>query len=259
MTSFEAPVREAGVFLAEYTAWLWSCGATCIRTEKNVTRMADAFAMDADVSIMPGHVQVSVCPRTGDGETILLTRRIRPCGINFSMNASLSRLSWEVADGKADFATAVRRMEAIVATPPTDRREVLMLASLANASFCRLFGGDATAMLVVFIATMAGFGIRQRMLACGRDIRLTFLVCAFVSSAVSAGAYIFQWGATPEIAIGTSVLYLIPGVPYINAVSDLIDRHYLCAMSRFADAVVLTACLSAGLCAGMWALGMKFF
>ena len=69
----------------------------------------------------------------------------------------------------------------------------------------------------------------------------------------------FGIGSTPEIALGTSVLYLIPGVPYINAVSDMIDRHYLCAFSRFADAVVLTACLSAGLCGGMLVLGLRWF
>ena len=66
-------------------------------------------------------------------------------------------------------------------------------------------------------------------------------------------------GTTPEIALGTSVLYLIPGVPYINAISDIIGRHYLCALSRFMDACVLTCCLSAGLCIGMFILGLNWF
>ncbi len=69
----------------------------------------------------------------------------------------------------------------------------------------------------------------------------------------------FGWGTTPEIALGTSVLYLIPGVPYINAISDIIGRHYLCALSRFMDACVLTCCLSAGLCIGMFILGLNWF
>ena len=33
-------VSESGEFLAEYTAWLWGCGATAIRIEKK--RRADS-------------------------------------------------------------------------------------------------------------------------------------------------------------------------------------------------------------------------
>ncbi len=112
------------------------------------------------------------------------------------------------------------------------------------------------AMCVVFFATLAGFYLKQIMLGYNRDIRFTFLCCAFFSAAISAGAYVFGWGQTPEIAMATSVLYLIPGVPYINSASDLIDGHYLCAFSRFTDACVLTACLSAGLCGGILLFGI---
>ncbi|MDE6360936.1 MAG: threonine/serine exporter family protein, partial [Muribaculaceae bacterium] len=142
---------------------------------------------------------------------------------------------------------------------PTPPGEVLLLTSLANASFCRLFGGDLTAVAMVFIATLAGFKLKQIMMADKRDIRVVFLCCAFFSAAICAGAHIFDLGKTPEIALGTSVLYLIPGVPYINSVSDLLASHYLCAFSRFVDALVLTACLSVGLCAGMYLLGLRMF
>ena len=114
-------------------------------------------------------------------------------------------------------------------------------------------------MLIVFISTLAGYRLKQVMLEDKRDVRLTFLCASFFSAALSAGGHIFGIGATPEIAVSTSVLYLIPGVPYINAVSDMLDRHYLCAFSRFTDAVILTVCLSAGLCAGLFMLGLKWF
>ena len=113
---------------------------------------------------------------------------------------------------------------------------MLILTSLANASFCRLFGGDFVAMLIVFVSTMAGFRLKQIMLEHKHDVRLTFLCCSFVSAVLSAGGHIFNIGATPEIALGTSVLYLFPG--------------------PFMDAVILTACLSLGLCAGMLIMGL---
>lgn len=251
-------LKETASFLAEYAALLSGCGATSIRIEKNTGRMARAFGVNFDIFIMPAHVSVSVW-NTDRTEAIVAQSKTASCGISFTLNAALSRLSWEVSDNHLDISTTTGRFEKIRKTKPTGKWEVLILTSLANASFCRLFGGDWMAMLIVFVSTVAGYRLKQIMLEDNRDIRLTFLCSSFFSAALSAGGHIFNIGTTPEIAVGTSVLYLIPGVPYINSVSDMIYRHYLCAFSRFLDAFVLTACLSAGLCAGMLLLGLKWF
>ena len=197
-------------FLGEYAAWLLGCGATCIRIEKNINRMARAFGVDAGVAIMPRHIEIYARSPHGDLALPVVIRQAPHCGLNFTVNTRLSRLSWEVADGKIGYDEAVSRFAEITAAPPTPRNEVLLLASMANASFCRLFGGDLTAVLVVFVATLAGFKLKQMMMADRRDIRLVFLCCAFFSAAICAGAHIFEWGSTPEIALGTSVLTSSP-------------------------------------------------
>lgn len=251
-------LRETAAFLAEYASLLAGCGSTCIRIEKNTRRMAEAFGVNLDIFIMPAHVTVSVW-NTDRARAEMALRKTASCGISFDLNTHLSRLSWEVADNRLSLSAAKERFERIKTTKPTGKWEVLILTSFANAAFCRLFGGDQFAMLTVFVSTLAGYRLKQIMLEDGRDIRLTFLCASFFSASISAGGHIFNIGATPELALGTSVLYLIPGVPYINSVSDMIYRHYLCAFSRFFDAAVLTACLSAGLCVGMLMLGLKWF
>lgn len=250
-------LRGIASFLADYASLLSGCGATAIRIEKNTRRMAAAFGLDFDIFIMPAHVSVSLW-RTDRSEAVVAQRHTASCGISFNLNARLSRLSWEVADNHMTPAEAVKRFERIRAVKPTSKWEVLLLTSLANSAFCRLFGGDASAMLIVLITTLIGYRIKQVMLEAKRDIRLTFLCASFFSASLSAAGDIFSIGDTPEIALATSVLYLIPGVPYLNSVSDLIYRHYLCAFGRFLDAVVLTACLSGGLCAGMLLIGLKW-
>ena len=251
-------MRDIAAFLADYASLLSGCGATCIRTEKNTRRLAAAFGVEADLCIMPTNVYISVWDKdTANSHTAL--RKISERGINFNLNAKLSRLSWEVSDNHIDLETASKRFAKISETKPTGKWEILVLTSLANASFCHLFGGDPMAMLIVFISTLAGYRLKQIMLEDKRDVRLTFVCSSFFSAALSAGGQIFNIGTTPEIAVSTSVLYLIPGVPYINAVSDMLYRHYLCAFSRFMDAAILTVCLSVGLCAGLFMLGLKWF
>lgn len=251
-------LNVAAAFLADYAALLSGCGATCIRIERNTRRMAGSYGMGFDIVIMANHVTVTVW-KENPADACVAVRRTAACGTSFSLNARLSRLSWEVADNGLDIAASIERFEAIRLTKPTAGRQVLLLTSAANASFCRLFGGDWAAMLIVFLTTLAGYRLKQIMLEDHRDIRLTFFCASLFSAALSAGGQIFGIGATPEIALATSVLYLIPGVPYINSVSDMLYRHYLCSFGRFMDAAVLTMCLSAGLCAGMLIVGLKWF
>lgn len=251
-------VKEACLFLSEYAAWLLGCGATCIRIEKNVHRMANAWQMTVQIIILPGHIHLVVWDQPHE-HSYSNIERIRHTGINFYVNTRLSNLSWGVADRSMDFAEARYAMDRIVHTPPLSPWVVWLLASLANASFCRLFGGDLPSMFIVFLATLTGFRLKQVMLEDGIDVRITFLCCAFFSSVIGAAGHVFSWGETPELALGTSVLYLIPGIPYINSVSDLLDGHYISSFSRFMNAAVLTACLSVGLCGGLLLMNIQWF
>lgn len=250
--------REVAIFIAEYASWLWASGATCIRIEKNVFRMQKAFGVDADVSIMPRHIHVTAWNQERS-ESFSIVRRNLKSLISFDINTQMSKLSWDVADERCSFQEALQRFEEIKQTKPASPTMVLLLASLANASFCRLFGGDLISMLLVFVSTLCGYRMKQTLLEERIDVRFVFLCSSFVSAVISAGAHLFGWGETPEIALASSVLYLIPGIPYINAVSDMLDGHYICSFCRLMDGLVLTVCLSIGLCCGLFLMNLNWF
>lgn len=261
MTSETAPesTRKIALFLAAYCARLLACGATCMRIEKNASRIAAAYGKDIEVTIMPRHVQIALWD-AGHADGTIAIDPIGHTAISFDINTRLSRLSWDIADGKTDFAGTCRRFDTIIHTPSSGgTRPMSLLVALANASFCRLFGGDALAMGIVAVATLAGFYLKQVLTAAHIDSRAAVAACAFVSAVLGATDSLFAIGTTPAVALGTSVLYLVPGIPLINSFSDAIYRHYLCALSRFTDAVVTTCCLSAGLCSAMLLMGTGMF
>ncbi len=237
-------------FLAEYASWLAGCGATCIRLEKNVGRIAATFGMSVEIAVMPRHIHLSVWD-AAHTEVVTAISSAKAIPISFDINTRLSRLSWDIADRHCDFAGAVRQLQEITRPGRQNKCLLIVAVSLANAAFCRLFGGDWPAMTVVGLATAAGFWLKGEMLGRHCDLRLTVFVCAFVSAVLSAAAMLFSLGTTPLTAIATSVLYLVPGIHFLNSFSDLIYRHYICSISRFFDAAVITCCLSAGLCAAM--------
>lgn len=251
-------LKAVCTFLSDYAARLLGCGATCIRVDKNVRRMAEAWEVEAELTVLPANVLLTVSDRE-HSHSYTCNARVRSAAISFFLNTGLSKLSWNVVEEGIDVATATERMNALGNGHATHPAAMLVLTAAANASFCRLFGGDAPSMLIVFLATLAGFGLKQVMLADKADFRLTTLASAFFSSVIGSAGYVFGIGETPELALGTSVLYLIPGIPYINSVSDLLDGHYLCSFSRFMHAAVLTVCISLGLCGGLLLMSRQWF
>lgn len=250
--------RDLCLFLLEYSAWLLGSGSTCIRLEKNVQRIAQTYGMNVELSIMPRHIHMTVWEK--DREKMFTSIvSVRHTSISFNIITRLSELSWAIADRKIDFGDIRMQFESIIKSDTQNKWLVLLLVTCANASFCRLFGGDYMAMITVGGATMAGYYLKTLLLGMGWDIRVVFLLCAFVSSVLGATDLLFSIGGTPAISIGTSVLYLVPGIPFLNSFSDMLYRHYICAFSRFVDALILTCCLSIGLCGGMLLMNAGMF
>lgn len=251
-------LKDVCLFLTDYSSWMLGCGATCVRLEKNVTRIAKAYNKTVDITIMPRHVHISV--RDIDSEDFVTSvATIRHTPISFNINTRLSELSWAIAEHRISLKEAYSRFRQTTSSDTQSQWLVLALVSIANASFCRLFGGDLIAMATVFFATLGGYWLKTRMLACNIDLRVTVIACSFVSAVIGATDSLFSIGNTPEIALGTSVLYLVPGIPLLNSFSDMLYRYYICAISRFFDAVIIIGCLSIGLCAAMFLMNVGMF
>ncbi len=250
--------KDVCLFLADYAVSLLGCGATCIRLVKNVERMAATFGKKVELTIMPRHIHITVWhPHCDDIFTSIASVKNMP--ISFSLNTRLSELSWNVADDGLTLAEAKRKFHEIINSDKANPWMTLLLASFANASFCGIFGGDLIAMIIVFLATAFGFNLKQMLAARHVDARVIVFLCAFVSSVIGATDCLFGFGQTPKVAEATSVLYLVPGIPFINSFSDLLYKHYICAFSRFTDALVLTGCLSLGLWLGMRLMDVGMF
>ncbi|MDD7317173.1 MAG: threonine/serine exporter family protein [Prevotella sp.] len=192
-------LNKVGCFLSAYSALLLRSGATCTRLEQNVGRMAKAWNLSADITIMPRHVTLSVTSGGGD-RTGIFTESTSNLAISFEKITRLSQMSWEVADNGWDIEKAESNFNDISMISPTNKWRVLLAVSCANGAFCRLFGGDMTAVAVVFVATFCGYYLKQLMLSKKIDTRIVFIVCAFVSSVLACADSLFSLGGTPRNA-----------------------------------------------------------
>lgn len=258
-TTTSSNFKDIAHFLSQYAAVMLASGGTSARCEKTIHRIAAAYGVAAEIIILPHTVTVTVWNES-HSHAFSVGEKLPGTGLNFYIISRLSHLSWDIRDLRLTLEKAKAEMQEILTKPRLNAWLVTLQTGLANASFCRLFDGDWKAMLIVFIATVEGFWIKNALHREWKwDMRLAVLCAACCSAVIASAGFIFHCTSTPDIALGTSVLYLVPGIPYINSVSDLIHGHLLCCISRFIEASVLTACLGIGLSVGIILMNIQYF
>lgn len=249
-------IHEMSDFLLDYAISLMGAGSHTARIVRNVVRIAEAGGYEAHLTIFQKNISMMIKEKS-TGETLTGIRRIKPMALNFNIISELSALSWEAYDQPISLSVIRSKYDEIMSIPRLSRWVVLFLVACANASFCKLFGGDWIAMLLVFIGTLVAFFARQEMMKYHFNHFIVFISAAFISSIITAAGVIWNLGDTPQIALATSVLFLIPGVPLINSIMDILEGFVLAGMSRLINATILIICISIGLFFTMSILGIN--
>jgi uncharacterized membrane protein YjjP (DUF1212 family) len=231
-------------FVAEYAAHLMGCGIHTSRVIRNTKRIGEALNFDLKISVFQKSIILTILDNESQ-HTFSEVVEIPNLPISFKHNSELSALSWEAVDNQLNFEQIKEKYYQIISAPRMNALLLLLLVGLANASFCRLFKGDWLSMFIVFLATVAGFFVRTQLQKRKVNHYIIFIVSAFVASFCSSAALFFD--TTSGIALATSVLYLIPGVPLINGIIDIVEGHTLTGISRLVNALLLIACLAIGL------------
>lgn len=231
-------------FVAEYATYLLGSGVHTSRVIRNSQRIGKSQGIDIQLSAFQKSI-VMTAHDDSTGENITRVVGIPALPISFERNSDLSALSWEAVDEHLSLDEIRARYERLITKPSIDPIFVLLTVGLANASFCRLFGGDWTAMSIVFTSTLVGFATKQRMQAHKVNHFIIFILSAFIASLCASAALSFD--CTAEICLATSPLFLVPGVPLINGIIDILDGHVLIGFSRIVNAMSLIVCIAVGL------------
>lgn len=244
-------------FIRQFSASLLAAGGRTTRVDRTASRIARAYGYDVELAIFTRHYTLSIYrmdnPDRGRHTAVC---PCAPDSPNFAHVTQLNRLSWRIADEGLPLDAAWREYATICALPGINPLLLPLLVACANACFCGLFAGDAVAMAFTGVATWLAFNLRQKLLYWGMDAKLTFFLCALVASLVASLDLLLHVGSTPQTGMAASVLFLIPGVPLINSMMDLLDGHFLMGIARFLHAGILILCIALGLGVTMMLVGV---
>jgi len=222
-------------------------GAESELVEHHVRACGEALGCRWD-AVLVTYNALLVTERSGDGYQTKL-RRVGPRAVDMTLLETVSRLSRQVTSGQlssAQLREALRELESPRRHYPPAL--TIVAVGLACAAFSRLFQGDWAAFATTFVGTAAAMLVRHYY-AKRKPNRLFFVaVSAFVAGGIVGGLQtLFGLSATPAAAIVSSVLMLVPGVPAINAVQDVIRGHLGVALARGAEAVTIVLAAALGL------------
>jgi len=234
---------------------LMSNGASTGRVRNTVNRIAEALGYDVELLITSRSLMLTVTEENGSDYTSSV-RRTPPHGVNFRIVSGISRMSWRVIEEKLTIAQINDEINRLTSLPHYPRLVVLSFVALAGASFCRLFGGEGWELIVTFAATFFGLFIRQEAIKKRFNPYLAIVFASFAASMVSGLSVKLGIGDTPEHALATSVLFLIPGVPLINSLTDIIDGNTLNGIVRGANGFVMAFAIALGLMMAMQIYGI---
>ncbi|WP_233707797.1 threonine/serine exporter family protein [Helicobacter aurati] len=245
-TTTRASIEELADFLSLYATSLLANGAYTSRIVRCTKRIGDSFGYEVNMIIWLKYITLNIAQKDNYNNR---RTRVAPnslVSMNLRIISDLSALSWQIYDNRITLKEANIRFQHIMSVKNHSFIATLFFASLANATLCKLFNGDLGALLCVFVGTLVGFSLRFILNKLQIDVRGILVLVAFASSFTAYLGVSIGITSTPEIAVGCSIIYLIPGMQIINALVDILHEYTLMAVSRGINMCVWLTCIAIG-------------
>jgi uncharacterized membrane protein YjjP (DUF1212 family) len=229
---------------------LLQSGAESQQVEETVHRLGTGLGCDwLDILVSPNALVITAI---SDGEFRTKVRRVVNIGVNLQVVVEVSALVQRVLAGELDrqeLRSALQRISSF--QPGYSRWAVALMVGIACAAFSSLFGGDAIIFAITFVASGAAMLLRQELQQWHFNPFLTVVITAFAASGIASIAPLLRLGNQPQLALISAVLLLVPGVPLINSVQDLLKGYMLTGIARGVTGGVIAACIALGLLLAM--------
>ena len=252
----ESPSLEPLAMLAlDAGRMLMETGASASSVEDLVRKVAHGLGAET-VDLRIGYASLAMTVFQGH-HGITRMRRVGHLGVNMRLAQEI----WLLADRVSERSLSVQQARAeldriATGTPRYSPWTTAVAVGLACASFGRLLDVDWPAVGPIFLASTAGQYLRHTLLKHRINVYLCVALTALVSSLI--GSFGAHWSGSKTIttAMLASVLLLVPGIPAVNAQSDILDGHPTLGSARAVTVIMTLIFMAAGLWIGPMLLGV---
>lgn len=220
-------------------------GGDTARTSATIRRMALALgASRADTVVSSLNIGVTI-EQGSARETAF--RKAPHMGANFTMLTAVAQVVEAVEEQNLNAQSARCQLEDIARQPQRYPHWLIaLLVGVSCGGFAALFGGDPVAILCTTLGSSIGMALRL-FLHRRHYVPFMFAFASSLTAMLITGLLLkLAHSNTQEEAMAASVLFLIPGVPFINGAADLFHANYLNGMVRIMMGVLFVIGIAVG-------------
>ncbi|MFA6812635.1 MAG: threonine/serine exporter family protein [Bacteroidaceae bacterium] len=168
--------------------------------------------------------------------------------IDMTVLSAVSKLSWRAIREDYSLEKYEQELERIKNKPRNYVPMVVAIgAGFACGGFCKLFGCDWIAFLFTSICAFIGFRSRAYCLKFGINLYMSIAISSFIATCLSYLTIYTGWSATPYHPLLACALFIVPGVPLINFVDDMIDNYLTLGITRAANTIMILGAMTLGI------------
>jgi len=245
----EVPAIEPKTFgslLLDMAIMLLRAGASGRRIRNTISQIALAYQYSYFIDLGPKSISITLLDNQAHS-VFNGTRSTQWYGVDFKVISAIHRMTSAIAIHPWSIEEIKREILRLQKLPGYSRILILLAVSIGGAAFCYSLGGHFGEMAVTFGATFCGLFVKQELQKRSLNIYVVTYICALVAAMFTGAFYIAHIGIRLENAYATCALFLIPGVPLINSIIDLMDGNILYGIERGVNAMMHAFAIAFGL------------
>jgi uncharacterized membrane protein YjjP (DUF1212 family) len=175
-------------------------------------------------------------------------RKVGTLGVNQRLDQRLWRLCDRVARGELTTAQAQAELNRLTEITPRYSTWVMAVSvGLACAAFGRLLKVDWAGTGPVLVAATIGQYVRRDLSARHVNVYIGAALVSFLSASLTGLGAHWMGSETVMTAMIASILLLVPGIPSVNTLSDILDGHPTLGSARAVTVAVILIFMAVGL------------
>ncbi len=222
-------------------------GASADRVVRDTKRVAAFMGIGAEkfhLHIMYTTLMLNISDEQSSHTSF---RKCMKHGVDMRIISAVSKLTWRALREHYTLEEFQGTLKEIAERP---RYYVLwqnlLATGVACAGFCTLFGCDFQAAIYTAICAALGKFVQIRCIHSGFNEYIGISAAAFVATVAAYFAH-FLPTATPWHPIIACALFLVPGIPIINGLTDLLNTFLISGAAQFIKTTLIVGAMTFGI------------
>ena len=225
-------------------------GAEIFRVEETIERICRHYGvLSENEFVLSNGIFITAGDETEKSYAKVL--HIPVSGTHLDKVAAINQLSREIEKGAYTVSEAMVELEKIGCLPGKRKWVQILASGVGSAAFCCLFGGNIRDTFSAFFtgvllyAYVLNISSRHMSKIVGNISggALVTLLCGML--------YVMGAGSHLNFMIIGSIMPLIPGVAFTNAIREMADGDYISGSVRMLDALLVFLCIAIGVGLGV--------